>query len=96
MAREVTANETGAIQLAALYRFQGRRLPVVKASVKPEHYPRLPDWPELTKGWSSRRWVRPPLVPKLVPYLMPPTLETWHSVLGTPASAYLPTEAGSS
>jgi len=31
-----------------------------------------------------------------VPYLMPPTLETWHSILGPPASAYLPTEAGSS
>lgn len=90
--REITENRTDGIKLAALYRFQSRKLPVVKASIKPEHYPRLPDWPVITKGWKSRRWIQPPLIPRLVQYKMPPTIETWHEVLEAPRSAVLPTE----
>lgn len=89
--REVTENTTDSIRLAALYRFQARKAPVVKASIKPEHYPRLPDWPTITKGWSTRKWVQPPMLPKLVDYRMPPTVETWHEVLPAPESAVLPT-----
>ncbi|WP_283133094.1 phytanoyl-CoA dioxygenase family protein [Rhizohabitans arisaemae] len=87
--RGLAENTGPAIQLAAQYRFQSRRLPVVKASLKPEHYPRLPDWPQITRGWSSRKWITPPLVPRLVPYTMPSELETWHETLATPVSSYL-------
>lgn len=88
--REVTENRADSLALAALYRFQSLREPVVKASIKPEHYPRLPDWPQLVRGWSTSRWVQPPLFPRLVDYRMPATLETWHSDLPTPSSSFLP------
>jgi hypothetical protein len=86
--RCVTENVGNSIQLAAQYRFQSSRLPVVKASLKPEHYPRLPDWPAITKGWSSRRWIVPPLMPKLVDYQMPVELESWHEDLASVTSDY--------
>ncbi|MFI6522285.1 phytanoyl-CoA dioxygenase family protein [Spirillospora sp. NPDC050679] len=85
--REITENLAGGIGLAALYRFQSRRLPVVKASLKPEHYPRLPDWDRITSGWSSRRWILPPLLPRMTPYRLPEELETWHEVLPPPRSS---------
>jgi hypothetical protein len=78
--REVTENATGALKLAAQYRYQPARTPICKASLKPEHYPRLPDWNVIAKGWRSRRWIVPPMLPRLVEYRMPPTIETWHEV----------------
>jgi hypothetical protein len=78
--REITENTTDLLKLAAQYRFQPRRTPICKASIKPEHYPRLPDWDVISKGWRSKRWIVPPLLPRLVEYRMPPTIETWHQV----------------
>lgn len=87
--RSFTENTSPLIRLAAQYRFQSRRLPVVKASLKPEHYPRLPDWKHITRGWRTRRWIVPPLFPRLTEYRMPAELQTWHEVLPPPVSAYL-------
>lgn len=78
--RRIRPNRSRGIQLAAQYRFQSSSLPVVKASIKPEHYPRLPDWPRLTRGWSSTRWVRPPLLPNLVEFRMTESMESWHEI----------------
>ena len=78
--RAVSENTAGTLKLAAQYRYQPARTPVCKATIKPEHYPRLPDWNVIAKGWRSKRWIVPPMLPKLVDYRMPPTIETWHEV----------------
>lgn len=79
--RRFNRNRGREVTLFPQYRYQSADLPVVKASLKPEHYPRLPDWAQLVQGWGSSRWVAPPLAPRLVPYVMPHRLEEWHTVV---------------
>ncbi|SFO39652.1 MULTISPECIES: phytanoyl-CoA dioxygenase family protein [Actinomadura] len=67
-------------------RYQPARLPVCRASLHPHHYPRLPGWKALTRGWSSRRWVRTPWPRREAPFVLARTLEDWHREVPPPAA----------
>jgi hypothetical protein len=87
---EVTVNRSDDVAFAAEYRFQSSREPVCAASLEPHHYPRVPGFRELTRGWRSRRWVRRPLLVRRSPFLMPQSIETWHEVLPLSSSNLVP------
>jgi hypothetical protein len=81
--RRVTENVGDRLALAGLYRSQLARHPVCTASLKPFHYPRLPDWDGLTTGWSSRRWIRIPWRLRVVDFHLPGSIEDWHEAFPT-------------
>jgi Phytanoyl-CoA dioxygenase (PhyH) len=87
---EVTVNRGDELALAAEYRFQSRREPVCAASLEPHHYPRVPGFRRLTRGWRTRRWVGRPLFVRRSRFVMPQTVETWHRVLDLPSSSLVP------
>lgn len=78
---EISANRSSEIDISADFRVQDARDPVAPASLLPHHYPRVPSARTLSKGWSSRRWIRRPLVARTQVFTMPPTVEQWHEVL---------------
>ncbi|HEU0089051.1 MAG TPA: phytanoyl-CoA dioxygenase family protein [Pseudonocardiaceae bacterium] len=86
----VGPNPSAGIGLACEFRYQSAREPVCRGSLRPHHYPRLPDWPVLTKGWSSRRWVRAPRRLHRVDFTMPQSFATWHRELAVPQSRLVP------
>lgn len=55
------SNEGDRVRLSGDFRYQSVREPVVEGSLIP-HYgpPLIPPWDELTKGWSSTKWVSVP------------------------------------
>ena len=69
------------LQLSIDYRFQRAYEPVARGSLMPHHFPRVPGWPELTRRWSTRKWIRTPLVKQVVDFIMPSEIEGWHSAL---------------
>lgn len=85
----VGPNVSASIGLACEFRYQSAREPVCRGSLKPHHYPRLPDWSVLAKGWSSRRWVRSPRRPHRVEFAMPQSFATWHQELAVPQSRFV-------
>ncbi len=87
---EITVNRSGELALAAEYRFQSNREPVCAASLEPHHYPRVPGFRQLTRGWQTRRWVRRPLLVRRSRFVMPQSIETWHEVLPLPSSNLVP------
>ncbi|MDQ3152095.1 MAG: phytanoyl-CoA dioxygenase family protein [Actinomycetota bacterium] len=86
----VGPNPSAGIGLACEIRYQSAREPVCRGSLKPHHYPRVPDWPVLAKGWSSRSWVRPPRWAHRVEFTMPQSFATWHQELTVPQSRFVP------
>lgn len=72
--------------LSVEFRYQPAFEPVTKGALLPQHYPRLPGWNQLTRGWSSKRWLRTPLIMHVVPYVMPSRIEQWHRLLPKPSS----------
>lgn len=50
------------LRLSADYRYQSAKEPVVNGSLHPHGHGNgvVPDWPELTNGWSSMRWIEVP------------------------------------
>jgi len=86
---ELTPNRSSDVDLYAEYRIQDARDPVSPASLVPHHYPRIPSAGELSRGWSSRRWIRRPLVTRTQHFLMPPNVETWHTLLDPSESRLL-------
>lgn len=81
--------------LSAEYRYQPAWEPVSKGSLLPQHYPRLPGWSTLTRGWSTRRWIRTPLIKQIVPYTMPTCIEEWHNLLPSVDSALVDVQSPS-
>ena len=53
-------NRTDTIRLSADLRYQRRDEPIRTEWVHPHGWPTVPDWPELTRGWSTDRWVAVP------------------------------------
>ncbi|MFF5259927.1 phytanoyl-CoA dioxygenase family protein [Actinomadura viridis] len=67
------ANRSDRVRLSADIRFQLPTDPIRPEFLHPHGWPRTPDWPELTGGWTSLRWTEaPPEVPRVPP---PPGLE---------------------
>jgi len=86
----VSPNRSGRIAVACEYRYQSARDPICEGSLRPHHYPRVPDWPDLAKGWSTRQWVRTPRRLRRAAYVMPHSFESWHQELAVPASRFIP------
>lgn len=53
-------NKGSQVRLSADYRYQSVAQPVVEGSLHPHGWPSIPDWDELTAGWSSAAWVEAP------------------------------------
>ena len=53
-------NEGERVRLSSDYRYQSVAQPVVDGSLHPHGHPLIPDWDELTAGWSSTRWIAAP------------------------------------
>jgi hypothetical protein len=83
-------NTTDELRVAALFRLQRRTEPVCKASLKPHHYSRLPDWPSMTEGWSDRRWVRVPRVRRNARFVLPTAIDQWAASVDVPDSTLMP------
>lgn len=72
-------NEDDVLRFSADFRYQPRHDPVVAGSLLPHYHPQVPDWDELTIGWSSLDSVTPPsgvstveMLPPLDPGLTAP------------------------
>jgi ectoine hydroxylase-related dioxygenase (phytanoyl-CoA dioxygenase family) len=64
------ANLSDAVRLSADVRYQLPTDPIRPEFLHPHGWPRTPDWPELTHGWTSQRWIS---APDEVPTIPPPT-----------------------
>jgi hypothetical protein len=53
-------NQEDVLRLSADYRYQALEDPVVPGSLSPHFFPQVPDWDELTRGWTDRSSVRVP------------------------------------
>ena len=53
-------NTTTRLRLSAELRFQRVSNPILAEHTRPHGWPRVPDWPELTRGWDSTRWCEVP------------------------------------
>jgi hypothetical protein len=53
-------NLGSSVRLSADYRYQSVAQPVVDGSLHPHSWPLIPDWDDLTTGWTSTRWVEAP------------------------------------
>jgi hypothetical protein len=55
------------LRLSCDYRYQSAAERVAASSLRPHFWPRLPDWPELTRGWATSRWVDAPASVSVAP-----------------------------
>lgn len=53
-------NQTDTLRLSCAFKWQSARFPAPQEAELPVRYPGVPGWDDLTKGWSSRRWITPP------------------------------------
>jgi Phytanoyl-CoA dioxygenase (PhyH) len=53
------------VRLSADYRYQAVTSPVTESSLRPFGYPDVPEWEELTVGWSTTRWCEVPGSPRV-------------------------------
>lgn len=62
-------NTSDKLRLSADFRYQPVNAPVsdYDGSFKPHHFPRVPDWPTITRGWTSTASVQMPAELRLVP-----------------------------
>ncbi|MEV8347020.1 phytanoyl-CoA dioxygenase family protein [Streptomyces niveus] len=63
------ANLSDAVRLSADIRYQLPTDPIRPEFLHPHGWPRTPDWPELTQGWTSQRWIS---TPEGIPQIPPP------------------------
>lgn len=82
------------LRLSVEYRYQPAYEPVCKGSLYPQHYPRIANWRSLTRTWSTRKWIRTPLIKHVVDFRMATSLEGWHAILPKPTSALVNIETG--
>ena len=83
-------NDEDHLRFSADFRFQSLREPVTTESLAPHYTPQIPDWPELTDGWTSRSSVETPAGVVIAPMLPPldpdlrapasPRFTAWKSV----------------
>lgn len=67
-------NEGSWLRLSADYRYQSLGDPVVEGSLHPHGFPLVPDWHELTGGWSTTAWVDVPAAPAVNEWTAPPVV----------------------
>ncbi|WP_326690283.1 MULTISPECIES: phytanoyl-CoA dioxygenase family protein [unclassified Streptomyces] len=60
-------NHSDRVRLSADFRYQLPTDPLRPEWLHPHGWPRTPDWPELTQGWSSQRWTEAPAEVPLIP-----------------------------
>lgn len=77
-------NESNLMRLSADYRYQSAKEPVVDGSLGPHSRPMIPDWPELTVGWSTTKWIETPPGLDIVDIRMP------DNTLTAPVSRFAP------
>lgn len=75
------ANSSGRLRLSVDFRYQPVADPVSSLALRPHHFPIVPDWPTLTRGWSSTACLAVPEDLTVV-RSVPPTSE----VIETPPS----------
>jgi hypothetical protein len=85
----VSVNDTSRDMMALEFRYQRPREGICLASLRPHHFPRVPDWPSLTCDWSTRRWVARPAHARIVPFHLPLKIEDWHEDLSVGKSTLL-------
>ena len=76
-------NAADVVRLSADYRYQAAGDPIAEPALLPHGYPKLPGWDELSRGWSTTRWVIPDRALTVVPLqdprgpLRPPPSRFW-------------------
>lgn len=90
-----TPNASPSLRLSVDYRFQSAAQPITTASLLPHMHPSVPDWPELTDGWATTRWIEPPDGIDLVEWLPPDVtvadgVAVWHEQMPRPVSELVP------
>lgn len=53
-------NLTDTLRLSCAFKWQSAHYPAPEDAAQPVRHPGVPGWDELTKGWSSTRWITPP------------------------------------
>jgi len=53
-------NTTDRLRLSVDFRYQRSDDAVVDFGLRPHYFPLIPDWDELTRGWSTAQWIEPP------------------------------------
>jgi hypothetical protein len=86
---ELRPNLDDSYRIACELRFQPLSDPVCGASLKPHHFPRIPDWPALTSGWRCPRLIDIPDDVVVAAFHMPRRIERWHAELTVPPSRLL-------
>lgn len=76
-------NTSGKLRLSADFRYQPVADPISTIAVHPHYYPLIPDWPTLTRGWTSTSSVALPDGVKVTAWV-PPTA----SEIETPPSRF--------
>lgn len=54
-------NLTDSLRLSCTVKWQSARFPAPEEAALPVRYPGVPGWDCLTKGWSTKRWITPPV-----------------------------------
>src|SRR5205814_1467069 len=81
------------IRLSVDYRYQPLADPVC-VGLSLHCYGDIPDVSVLTRGWSTRRWIDPPLGTRRVPFQGPRgSVDSWHAELDGPQSRLLTVSA---
>ena len=86
-----TPNRSRQLRLSADYRFQSASEPITTLSLHPHYWrqiAQMPDWPDLTHGWTTTRWIDalPMTVVDTPEMRRKPTIETLHEDLVVPVS----------
>jgi ectoine hydroxylase-related dioxygenase (phytanoyl-CoA dioxygenase family) len=82
-------NATNTLRFSADVRYQRRGEPLRSEWVRPHGWPLTPDWPELTQGWTTDEWIRPPPDVPLVPMPTDVTYAEYVASLAAPPSRLL-------
>jgi hypothetical protein len=82
-------NVTDRLRVSVDYRYQPLDDPISEDSLKPQYHPEVPDWPELTRGWSTTAWVDQPAGCSPFTRTDPTSIETYHLELSPPRSRVL-------
>lgn len=81
-------NKSNQLRLSVDFRYQPASDPVTPLALRPHHYPIVPDWPTLTRAWSSLSSLTIPNDLKILPRVPADS-----SVIETPPSRFAPQPA---
>lgn len=68
-------NNSGRIRLSVDFRYQPAADPISTIALHPHYYPTVPDWPTLTRGWTSTSCIALPDNLKVIPWVSPTSNE---------------------